>query len=224
VTAAGLQKPGPRAEAPRPRGLLGHPGPRLVRLHLASRRVPGALAALALCALVLRAALIWHWSLGNGNGAQQLPVLLEAGAASIIAVTAQSPFGDPERATGRWLPDLRLGTAAGLCALAVGLLQLGVAGEGLNGGFPVLARNVIGMTGLGLLCTLITGGLLAWTLPLGYMAFCQYALLESWTSPWTWPVRPPGDRGAWICACLSCAIGLALFTMRGPRTQLSDSG
>ena len=104
VTAAGLQKPGPRAEASRPRGLLGHTGPRLVRLHLASRRVPGALAALALCALVLRAALIWHWSLGVGNGAQQLPVLIEAGAASIIAVTAQSPFGDPERATGRGLP------------------------------------------------------------------------------------------------------------------------
>ena len=34
------EKPEPRAEAPRSRGLLGHPGLRLVRLHLASRRVP----------------------------------------------------------------------------------------------------------------------------------------------------------------------------------------
>jgi hypothetical protein len=77
-------------------------------------------------------------------------------------------------------------------------------------------------TGLGLLCSLITGGLLAWTLPMGYMTFCQYALLESWTAPWTWPVRPPADRGAWICASLVFAAGLLLFTVRGPRTRLSD--
>jgi len=64
----------------------------------------------------------------------------------------------------------------------------------------VLAGNVIGITGIGLLCSLVTGGLLAWTLPMGYMAFCQYALLEAGTAPWTSPVRPPDDRGAWICA------------------------
>ena len=113
VTTAGLAKPEPRAEAPRPWSGPFEAGLRLVRLHLASRRVPGALAALALCGLVLRAALYWHWSLGSGPGAQELAVVLEAGAASVIAVTAQSPFGDPERATGRWLPYLRLGTAVG---------------------------------------------------------------------------------------------------------------
>jgi hypothetical protein len=57
---------------------------------------------------------------------------------------------------------------------------------------------------------------------MGYMAFCQYALLETWTAPETWPVRPPGDRGAWICACAIFATGLLLFTIRGPRTRLSD--
>jgi hypothetical protein len=221
VTAAGVLRP-PAAPAETSGRIPA--GARLAWLHLRTRRVPAAILALAVCAGLFRAALQWHWTFASGLYAQQVPMIIEAGAAAVIAMTAHSPFGEAERATGRWLPYLRLGTAAGLCALAVGLLQLGVAGEGLNGGFPVLARNVIGMTGLGLLCTLITGGLLAWTLPLGYMAFCQYALLESWTSPWTWPVRPPGDRGAWICACLSCAIGLALFTMRGPRTQLSDSG
>ena len=80
-----------------------------------------------------------------------------------------------------------------MTAAAVGLLQLGVVGLSLNEGVLVLARNVIGFTGLGLLCSLVTGGLLAWTLPLGYMAFCQYALLASWTSPWTWP-RTRGRR------------------------------
>jgi len=58
---------------------------------------------------------------------------------------------------------------------------------------------------------------------MGYMVFCQYALLEAWTAPWTWPVCPPADRGAWICACAVFAAGLLLFTIFGPRTRLSDN-
>jgi hypothetical protein len=138
-------------------------------------------------------------------------------------VTSHSPFGEPERATGRWLPYLRFGTALALTGVAIGLLQLAVTGAGLNDGILVLARNVIGMTGIGLLTSLVTGGLLAWTLPLGYMAFAQYALLEAWRSPWTWPARPPADRGAWICASVVFAVGLAAFTIRGARNRLADS-
>jgi len=122
----------------------------------------------------------------------------------------------------RWLPYLRLLAAIALAGLAILALQLGAVGENPNDGIAVLARNVIGFTGLGLPCSLITGGLLAWTLPIGYMTFCQYALLKAWTAPWTWPVRPPADRGAWICACAVFAAGLLLFTIRGPHTRLSD--
>ena len=166
MTAAGLQKPEPRAEASRRRLLLDPAGLRLVRLHLASRRVPGALAALALCGLVLRAALYWHWSLGSGNAAQELAVVLEAGAASVIAVTAQSPFGDPERATGRWLPYLRLGTAVGLTAAAFGALCAGAAAEQLPGGTLDILRNTAGLTGIGLLLAAVIGGALAWVGPM----------------------------------------------------------
>lgn len=197
---------------------------RLVWLHIRSRRVPGAVLALVVCGAVLRAALHWHWSFGNGLHSQQLPMIIETGAAAVIAVTGHSPFGETERATGRWLPYLRLAAAVGLCGLAIALLQLGAAGESLNAGVLVLARNVIGFTGIGLLCSLVTGGLLAWTVPMGYMLFCQYALLEAWRAPWTWPVRPPADRGAWIWACAVLAAGLLLFTIRGPRTRLSDDG
>jgi hypothetical protein len=197
-------------------------GIRLAWLHLCSRQVPAGVLALLVCGGVLRAALQWHWAFNSGPYAQQIPMIIEAGAAAVIAVTAHSPFGETERATGRWLPYLRLFAAAGMCGLAIALLQLGATGESLNGGFLVLSRNVIGITGIGLLCSLATGGLLAWTLPMGYLAFCQYALLEAWTAPWAWPVRPPADHGAWIWACAVFAAGLLLFTIRGPRTRLSD--
>jgi len=197
-------------------------GIRLTRLHLRTRRIPAGIFALATCGAVLRAALHWHWTFNSGPYAQHVPLIIEAGAAAVIAVTAHSPFGETERSAGRWLPYLRLFAAAGMCGLAIALLQLGAAGESLNEGVLVLARNIIGITGIGLLCSLVTGGLLAWTLPIGYMAVCQYALLEAWTTPWTWPVRRPADRGAWICACAVFAVGLLLFTIHGPRTRLSD--
>jgi hypothetical protein len=219
IATAGVLKPAPVGTADQLRA-----GVRLAWLHLRSRRVPAGVLALAVCGGVMRAALTWHWAFSSGPYAQQSPLITEAGAATVIAVTSHSPFGETERATGRRLPYLRLLAAAGMCGLAIALLQLGAAGESLNEGILVLARNVIGITGIGLLCSLVTGGLLAWTLPIGYMAFCQYALLQGWTAPWTWPVRPPADLGAWICACAVFTAGLLLFTIRGPRTRLNDEG
>jgi hypothetical protein len=218
VTAAGLLRPPAPAV---PSGRLSS-GARLAWLYARSRRVPAAVVALAVCGGVLRAALNWHWTSSTGLEAQQIPLIIETGAAAAIAVTSHGPFGGPERATGRWLPYLRLATALALTGLAIGVLQLAVTGASLNGGILTLARNVLGLTGIGLATSLATGGLLAWTLPLGYLAFAQYALLQAWRSPWLWPVRPPADRGAWICACAVFAAGLLLFTIRGPRTRLSD--
>jgi hypothetical protein len=219
VTAAGLLRP---PVAPAGAGGRAPAGLRLTWLNLRSRRVPAGILALAVCGGVLRAALYWHWTFSSGPYAQQIPMIIEAGAAAVIAVMAHSPFGETERATGRWLPYLRLLIAVAMCGLAIALLRCAAAGPSLNGGIEVLARNVIGIAGLGLACSLVTGGLLAWTLPMGYLAFCQYALLESWRSPWTWPVRPPADRGAWICASVVFAVGILAFTIRGPRTRLSD--
>jgi len=61
-----------------------------VRLHLASRRVPAALAAVAACALALRIALHWPW---DTYGALQLPLVFEACSAAVIAVTAAASAG-----------------------------------------------------------------------------------------------------------------------------------
>ena len=198
-------------------------GARLEWLHLRSRRGPAAVLALAICAGALRAVLHWHLT-PVGATAQQVPMIIEAGAAVVIAVTTHSPFGEAERATGRRLPLLRLGTMLALTGIAISALQLGVTGASLPGGVLTLARNVSGITGIGLLASLVTGGLLAWTVPLAYLGFAEYALINAWRSPWTWPVRPPADRGAWICAALVFAIGLAAVTFRGARTSLADNG
>ena len=194
---------------------------RLVRLHAASRRLPAALVLLAACAAGLRGALYGHW---DSYGALQLPLIFEAGCAAIIAVTAGSPFGEPERATGRWLPFLRLGVTVTLTGLAVGALAAAGVGVPLAGGLPDIARNVAGLTGIGLLCAAVLGGPLAWTGPLTYLVVGLYGLYTDWhppalSTPWIWPARPPHDAGGALCAAVVFAAGLAAITIRGARAS-----
>ena len=192
---------------------------RLVRLHAASRRLPAALVLRAACAVGLRGALYGHW---DSYGALQLPLIFEAACAAIIAVTAGSPFGEPERATGRWLPFLRLGVAVTLTGLAAGALAAAGAGRPLAGGFPDIVRNLAGLVGIGLLCAAVLGGPLAWTGPLTYVMLGLYGLYTDWhppalSTPWIWPARPPHDVGGALCAAAVFAVGLAAITVRGPR-------
>ncbi len=158
-------------------------------------------------------------------------MLAEGCAAAVIAVATHTPLGETEQATGRWLPVLRLATAVALCGAAIGFLAIGAAlaasrpgSFALAGGVPPVARNVLGMAGIGLLCSLLTGGLLAWTGPLAFMAFSQCALIANYTEPLTWPTRPPADRGGWIAAMTVLAAALIAYTVRGPRIRPSDSG
>ena len=162
---------------------------RLVRLHAASRRVPASLSAIACCAVGLRIALVWHW---DSYGALQLPLVFEVAAVAVISVTTASPFGEPERAGGRWLPFLRLSCALALTGVAVAALAAAATGGHLAGGTLEVLRNVTGMTGIGLLCAAILGGRLAWTGPVGYLLAGVYGLYTQWhgppvTTPWLWP-------------------------------------
>jgi hypothetical protein len=219
---------GARHVAPSAAGSAWLAGAHLAWLHLRSRQVPAALAALAGCGVLLWAAMTYHWWLGTGPAATELPMIIEGCAAAIIAVTTHGPFGEPERATGRRLPVLRLGTALALCGAAIGLLALGAAaaydpqaGVALTTGVLGVAENVMGFTGVGLACSLVTGGLLAWTGPLGYLAVCQFALVADYSEPLTWAARPATDRGGWITALVVFAVGLAAYAIRGPRVRPS---
>lgn len=79
----------------------------------------------------------------------------------------------------------------------------------LAGGVLPVARNVLGMTGIGLVCSRFTGALVAWAGPLAFTAVSQFALMANYSEPLTWPARPPDDRGGWIAAMAAFGAGLA---------------
>ena len=218
MTAAGIHRPPPGAAEARPASRRALATLRLAWLYLVSRRAPAAAGLLAALGALLRAALHGNWSVAGGPAAQQvLPLVIETGAAAVIAVTTYGPFGDTERATGRWLPWLRLGTALLLTAVAAGALAAGATGGHLPGGSLALARNLAGMTGTGLLAAAALGGAFAWTGPMAYWLITESALTRSWTTPWTWPARPPHDLGAALCAYGVFAAGTAAVTLLGAR-------
>lgn len=200
---------------------------RLGWLHLRSRRAPAALVALLACGAALWASLHYHWWL-DPQRPDELPMILQGCAAGIITVTTHSPIGEPERATGRRLQLLRVLLVLVLCGAAIGFFALGAAvacnprsGVSLAAGTLSAVRNVLGMTGIGLIFCLVTGALIAWTGPLAFTAVSQFALLVNYSEPLTWPTRPPTDRGGWIAAMVVFAVGLIAFTIKGPRIRQS---
>ena len=222
MTAAGVHQSAPGA-APTPPAGPGQGLLRLAHLYLVSRRVPGALALLAGFGVLLWAALFWHWNIAGGPAAAMvIPLIVEAGAAAVIAVSTYGPFGEPERATGRWLPYLRLGTAVALTAAAVGALAAGATGGAPPEGFLAIFRTVAGITGVGLLSAAVLGGMLAWAGPMAYLVITETMLAGGRTSLWVWPTKPPHDLGAALCAAGVFAAGAVLITLRGVRESIRD--
>jgi hypothetical protein len=220
VTAAGVHRPAPGA-APAPAASPGQGLPRLAWLYLASRRVPGALALIAGLGVLLWAALFWHWNVAGGVAAAMvIPLTIQVGTTAVIAVTTYGPFGEPERATGRWLPCLRLGTAVALTAIAVGVLAAGSTGGTLPEGFLAMARNVAGITGVGLLSAGLLGGLLAWAGPMAYLVLAESMMAGGRSSPWVWPTEPAHNLEAALCAAGFFVAGAALITLRGVRESV----
>jgi hypothetical protein len=224
VTAAGVHS-APKETAP---AAAAYPPAvaalRLAWLHAVSRRIPVALGLIAALGVLLWTALHYHWNIAGGRAAQMfIPLTIEAGAAAVIAVATYGPFGEPERATGRWLPCLRLAAALALTAAAFGALAAGATGGYLPGGSLALLRNVAGMAGLGLLVAVVLGGMLAWVGPMAYLLVTEVALQGRIpTTPWVWPARPPHDLGAALCAAAVFAAGTALITLRGARESIRD--
>jgi hypothetical protein len=193
-------------------------GLRLVRLYLVSRRVPVALGLLAAFGALLGTALHYHWTVAGGLAGQMLvPLTIETGAAAVIAVSTHGPFGEPERATGRWLPWLRLGTGLALTAAAFGALAAGATAGVLSGGTLALLRDLAGTAGLGLLSAVAFGGAFGWVAPMAYLLITEVTLNGPPTTAWVWAARPPHDRGAALCAGVVFAAGVVAITVFGTR-------
>ena len=197
-------------------------GPRLTWLHLVSRQAPAALAIIAALAVVLNAGARLNWYSGTGALVEQVPVLLEAGAAVVIAVATRSPFGEVELANGRLIPGLRLGMVLALTVAAIGLMAAGTLGVTMADGSAALARNLGGITGVGLITATVLGGAMAWVGPVAYAAVAEYALSAGWQSPVIWAARPPHDGGAALCAAAVFLAGVVLITVRGPRNTVHE--
>jgi hypothetical protein len=220
MTAAGVQTP-PGALRSRAASRPVIAGARLAWLYLVSRRIPAGLGLLAALGVLLWAALHWHWNVAGGPAAQQMiPLSVETGGAVVVAVTTYGPFGDVERAAGRWLPHLRLAAAVLLTAAAVSALAAGATGGQLPGGTVALVRNVAGLAGIGLLSAAALGGAFGWTGPLAYLLITEVVLTGTSATPWIWAARPPHDLGGALCAYGVFVAGLAVVTVLGAR----DSG
>jgi hypothetical protein len=218
MTAAGVQSSPPGAVPAQAAARPGVAWLRLARLYAISRRVPAALALLAGLGCLLWAALYGRWNIAGGPAAQQFfPLVIETGAAAVIAVTTYGPFGEPERATGRWLPWLRLAVALTLTAAAFGALAAGATGGTLPGGTAALLRDLAGLAGTGLLAAAVLGGAFGWAGPMAYLLITFTALSQGWTTPWIWPARPPHDLGAALCASAVFAAGTVAVTVFGAR-------
>ena len=225
MTAAGVQSPPPGAAPAMAASRPAIAGMRLAWLYLVSRRTPGALGLLTGLGALLWAALHWHWNIAGGAAAQQfIPLTIETGMAAVIAVTTYGPFGEPERATGRWLPRLRLAASLLLTAAAFGALAAGATGGHQPGGTLALLRNLAGMTGIGLLSAAALGGAFGWTGPMAYLLITEGALAGTWTTAWEWPTRPPHDLGGALCAYGVFAAGIAAVTLAGTRGAGRRSG
>lgn len=188
---------------------------RLLQLHLRSRRVPLITLLIAILAGILRAAK--PLTEGGSEFAGLLPLVLMVGCAALIAASARSPFGDPERATFP-LPRLRLTHLLALVALAVA-----VVGAARVGDDPVAGmRDVAGLTGLALLTAPVIGAALAWIAPLAYAIYCGGPLDVHQVDLWSWPALPGTDGTAALIAVALLAAGVATVTAVGARDQRTD--
>ncbi|HEY2792323.1 MAG TPA: hypothetical protein VGJ28_08215 [Micromonosporaceae bacterium] len=189
---------------------------RILTLYARSRHVPGAVGVLIVLAAFLWADLRWGWSIAGGAAAQQLvPLVVMAGAAAAIGVATYGPLGEAEKATGRWLPLLRLGTAVLLSVAAAALLAAAGSGGRLATGDLELMRDLAGSIGVALLTAAAVGGQFAWIGPIAYWLVTESALASALSTPLIWPTLPSNSAAAMTAAVTVAVAGFAAITVRG---------
>lgn len=141
---------------------------RLLRAYVTSRRLPGYWLML----LILLGMVVWGGDWGQNHAPttlRMLVFLLPVATASVIGVSLWSPFGEPERAAGSWLPLGRYLHLMTLIALALLINRVAVetwAPDGDTGQWTAyLLRHTFALTGVALLTAAILDSRLSWIGP-----------------------------------------------------------
>lgn len=208
--------------------------PRLVVLYLLARGVLGSLALVIGVASLF--GVLQGWAAFNDEGGwgggevlkqfgllQALPALI----ASVIGISAWSPFGEVERTAASSLPRLRF--------LHIGLLLL--LGIGVSGGYllawtsrspeidpgVVALRNLLGMVGGALLVGRYLDARISWLPPLGMAVMAMFAAMNGaseriWNpADWLWNGQSQDAPVSWIVALALITVGSALFLRDGAK-------
>jgi hypothetical protein len=178
--------------------------PRLAVLFLRSRQSGLALG------LILGAALCTWLGFAQTDRAgltRYLAVFAPVVPAVILAVSAQTPFGEAERTAGRSLPLLRAGHLGGLLLWGGLLLALAGATEPLPGTSGILLRDGAAFAGIALLGARFLGPAASWLPAVAYAAVVSVGQMrgEPDATWWMWPMRDAGDGAA-----LGIALGLLI--------------
>lgn len=205
--------------------------PRALILYSQSRGLLPSLAwVVAVCSL------LW-WLQGWGERGELRQALLvqtvPALIASVIGISVQSPFGEPERASARSMGWIR---AAHLAVLLLpGLVIAALLVSAWRPLSPdadlvlVVVRNIAGLTGVALLCGRVVDARLTWAGPFLWTAFALIGSLflrlddgaryPLWQAPWwAWTARSEASGSSWAIA-LAGAVVMCRF---GPRDVAAE--
>lgn len=147
--------------------------------------------------------------------------------AVVIVSTTYAPFGETEWTASRPLRPLRFGQLVGMLVVATAGLLAAAPLWPEEGGSLMLARNLLGIVGIGLIVALPLGTSLAWIGP-ALAAFLALFVNEEdisqkpLTLVWTWPVRMSSDTGAVLIALLLLVAGMIAYAQRPPRNTVDE--
>jgi hypothetical protein len=178
--------------------------PRSLALFLASRRAYAAVVFVV--GAVVAARIAGHWTGRASPGDVILPLATALMAAAVIAGSTGRPFGELELVAARPLAPLRL--------VHLGLLLSVALAACARVPIATTDRDLVGMTGLGLLTAAVVGARLSWTVPLGYAVVCVGAAALARPTLLVWPLLPAGDRAATAVALGLLGLGLAVACTR----------
>jgi hypothetical protein len=156
-----------------------------------------------------------------GDGDQIRLVLAGFAVAVVCAVTATGLAGqDPalERTSARGWRVRRAAHVAAIGGLAV---VLGVT-AGPSVATEVVVRDAVGLAGLAAFGATVVGSGFAWCVPVAWSVVALSAVLSVHPAPaplLTWPFQPAGTTAATLAAVLLGLAGMAVYAVRGPRTQ-----